>query len=87
MKVEAQVTNLKANSSKFIGISNEQSCWETPYKRVLWKLIYITNCSEQIKSATWLSNTYITNTRETFSQLLIKAPYVFLRFFCDPGLM
>ena len=35
MKVEAQVTNLKANSSKFVGISNEQSCWETPYKRVL----------------------------------------------------
>ena len=40
---ETQVTNLKANLSKFVGISNtlleqyynKQSCWETPYKRVL----------------------------------------------------
>ena len=42
-KAERQVINLKANLSKFVGISNtlleqyynEQSCWETPYKRVL----------------------------------------------------
>ena len=31
--------------------------------------------------------TYITNTKEAFSWLSIKAPYVFLRFFCDSGLL
>ena len=46
-------------------------------KRVLWKLIYLINFLEEVKIATWLSNTYITNT----VQLSIKAPYVFLQFF------
>ena len=42
-KAATQIINLKANLSKFVGISNtlleqynnEQSFWETPYKRVL----------------------------------------------------
>ena len=54
---------------------------EKLYKRVLWKLICLKNYSEEIKNATWLGNTYITNTKETFSKLSIKALYVFLRFF------
>ena len=61
--------------SQFIGISNalleryynKQRCWKTPYKRVLWKVIYLTNYSEETKIATWLGNTYITFTKETFS--------------------
>ena len=55
---------------------------EKLYKRVLWKLIYLKNYSEEIKNATWLGNTYITNTKETFWKLSIKALYALLQFLC-----
>ena len=45
---------------------NEQSCWESPYKRVLWNLIYLINYLEEIKNVTWLSNAYISDTKNTF---------------------
>ena len=46
---------------------NEQSCWETPYKRVLGNLIYLINYLEETKNATWLNNTYIPNTKKSLS--------------------
>ena len=69
-----QVINLKESLSWFVEISNtlpewcyyEQSRWETAFKRVVWNLIYLINYLEEIKNATWLSNTYIPNTKDTF---------------------
>ena len=57
---------------------NEQSYWETPYKRVLWKLIFLKNCSQEIQNATWLGNTYITNTKETSHSCQSKCHNFFL---------
>ena len=51
------------------------------YKKSYLKLICLINELEEIKNATWLRNTYITNTKETFSLLSTKALYVILRFF------
>ena len=83
-KLKSKLVVIRRNIQLFTGrYYNKQSCWETPYKTVLWRLICLINYLEKIKNATWLSNTYITNTKETFSELLIKAPYVILRFFGD----
>ena len=36
-------------------------------KRVLWKLVYLKKSLDEIKDATWLSNAYMTNTKEILS--------------------
>ena len=50
-------------------------------KECLWNLIYLISYLEEIKNATWLSNTYIPSTKESFPLLPIKAQYVILQFF------
>ena len=50
-------------------------------ERVLWKLLYLINNSEEIKNGTWLSNAYITNKKRLYHSYQSKHYISFYDFF------
>ena len=56
--------------------------WETSYKRIIWKPIYLTHYSEEVKNATWLCNTYITRWVSNISDLVLVLTFGFRMIKC-----
>ena len=56
--------------------------WETSCKRVIWKLIYLTHYSDEVKNATWLGNIYITRWLSNISDLVLVLSFGFRMIKC-----